>query len=387
METLLIDIRTVMLLLWLGHLIAVVLIAIYKYSSHNQEHEFPITIFLYARLAQASGWFLFWLRNLIPDIYSVLLANGLVFTGMGLEALAIESISGETRRKISSHALTITLVNVINVAIYQFEAQNLRNGFGSLVPLACFIFPSILLTFEKGASPLQRMVGSLYLVYCASTAYRSVAAFTSPTFTVLTSNNAQTFAFLALFSLAMFGSIGYLLLFKEKADRELLLAATIDPLTNIFNRRSFFKHAETAIAFAIRNNDPIVLLTIDIDDFKKINDAHGHPVGDLALRDFAAATLQFVRPYDVFGRVGGDEFMILLPKTSAGEAANVADRIQEIAKKRGVGEKEQVHYTVSIGVCSLIPQKIEDLEKMVQASDTALYRAKTSGRDRNNNGT
>lgn len=373
-----------MLLLWVGNLIAVALIA--AYDRRSQEQEFPINIFLYARLAQAFGWFLFWLRNLIPDIYSVLLANGLVFTGMGLEALAIESINQKTRFRKSSYALTIPLIIIIDLAIYPFDSQNLRNGLGSLVPLACFIFPAILLTFEKGASPLQRLVGSFYLIYCASTAYRSVAAFTSSTtFTILTSNKAQTLAFLALFAFTMFGAIGYLLLFKERIDRELLLAATTDHLTNIYNRRSFFKYAETAIVFAMRNKEPVALLTIDIDKFKYINDAFGHPSGDLVLRDFATTTLQFVRPYDIFGRVGGDEFMILLPKTSASEAAKVVERIHEVAGKSGIGEK-QIHYTVSIGVCSLIPQKTEDLEKMVQSSDIALYGAKAEGRDRISNG-
>jgi diguanylate cyclase (GGDEF)-like protein len=381
MEILSVDIRTVILMLWMGNLIAVALIFIY--NRHSQEHKFPITLFLYARLAQTFGWILFWLRSLIPDAYSVLLANSLLFIGWALEALAIASIRQRRRRFEFVYVLAMLLSIPVNIAIYQFESSNLRNGFASLVPLAFFILPAVLLTFEKNASVLQRVVGSLYLTYCAATGFRAVAALTSTdTFTLMTPNVSQTFTFLSLFWLMLFGAIGYLLLFKEKVDQELHLAATIDHLTNIFNRRSLFNNVATVVSFAIRSKEPIALLTIDIDEFKEINNVFGHPMGDLVLKDFASTALQFVRPYDVFGRVGGDEFMILLPKTSANEATVVAERIRDVARKRCIGGKNQLQYTVSIGVCSLIPQTMDDLVKMVQASDDALYGAKTAGRNR-----
>ena len=310
-------------------------------------------------------------------------ANNLLFLGWALEALAIISIRPRRQRFDIIYAFAALLSVPVNIAIYQLVSPNLRNGIASLVPLVLFILPALILSFEKGASVLQRVFGGLYLTYCVATGFRAVVALTSSnTFTLLTPGTSQTFAFLSLFWLMMFGAIGYLLLFKEKADQELLLAATIDPLTGILNRRSFFKNAEMSIVFAIRNNDPVALLTLDIDGFKCINDTFGHPIGDLVLRNFTDTALKFVRPYDVFGRIGGDEFVILLPKTSSTEALSVVKRIQTMVEDQRLKEKPQVQYTVSIGVCSKIPKTIDDLSKMVQTSDEALFGAKNNGRNR-----
>jgi diguanylate cyclase (GGDEF)-like protein len=374
-----VDIRTVIFLLWMGNLIVVALFAIYN---HSQSQKNSATLFFRARLVQTIGWILIWLRDLIPDAFSVMAANNLLFVGWALEALAIISIRPRRQRFDIIYAVAALLSVPANIAIYQLSSNH-GNDIASLVPLILFILPALILSFERNASALQRVFGGLYLTYCVTTGFRAVAALTSSiTFTLLTPGTSQTFAFLSLFWLMMFGAIGYLLLFKEKADQELLLAATIDPLTGILNRRSFFKNAETSIVFAIRNNDPVALLTLDIDGFKCINDTFGHPVGDLVLRDFTAAALKFVRPYDVFGRIGGDEFVILLPKTSSTEALSVAKRIQTMVEDRRLKEKPLLQYTVSIGVCSQIPQTIDDLSKMVQTSDEVLFGAKSNGRNR-----
>jgi diguanylate cyclase (GGDEF)-like protein len=379
MNNLSVDIRTVILLLWMGNLISVSLFAIYSY---DQRQRFPITFFFRARLLQTIAWILLWLRESIPELFSAEIGNMFLFTGWALEAFAILSLRQRRLRFDILYAAVMVLNIPLNIVIYQLESPNLKVAIASIVSLAIFILPSLILTFERNVSALQRVVGSLYLIFSMLTTLRALAAFTSSkVFSLMTPDRSQTVTFIALFWLMMFGALGYLLLYKEKADQELFLAATVDPLTGVLNRRSFFRNAEAAVFFAIRNKDSVGLLTIDIDKFKRINDVFGHPAGDLVLKDFAASTLQFVRPYDVFGRIGGDEFVVLLSNVSSAEALTIAERIQAKAGGLPASENPHVDYTVSIGVCSMIPQSVEDFMEMVQVSDEALLAAKNAGRN------
>ena len=189
--------------------------------------------------------------------------------------------------------------------------------------------------------------------------------------------------YLGMFSLGALGlSIGFILLANERLREELEYMATRDPMTGTLNRRAFFARAEVEWARAMRSGRPLAVVTSDIDFFKKVNDTHGHHVGDQVIKDYAERASRSLRLPDVFARFGGEEFVILLPETALAEARQVAERIRkEVA---GKGKAKLPQYTVSLGVAVAQGQagQAADIEALIAEADAALYRAKQGGRNR-----
>jgi diguanylate cyclase (GGDEF)-like protein len=157
-------------------------------------------------------------------------------------------------------------------------------------------------------------------------------------------------------------------------------AASMDPLTGMFNRRGFAEATSRVIEREANAGRPVTVLIFDIDHFKSINDRFGHPAGDEILKLFAAIVVNTLRISDLSGRIGGEEFAALLP-CSLEEGVNAADRVREAFANSGiVVEDGPVDTTVSIGVAGG-PAGTE-LEVLLAAADTALYQAKRGGRNR-----
>ena len=168
---------------------------------------------------------------------------------------------------------------------------------------------------------------------------------------------------------------------KESEERLRHLSIT-DPLTNTFNRRHFFDIAEREIASARRHGRPTSLLAIDIDHFKRINDTFGHAVGDEALKAFTEACQGQLRASDLLGRMGGEEFAVLLPETDTVAARMVAERIRRrMAELVVPAGSEEVRFTVSIGISSCRAGE-RSVDALLSCADEALYLAKDAGRNR-----
>jgi diguanylate cyclase (GGDEF)-like protein len=171
-----------------------------------------------------------------------------------------------------------------------------------------------------------------------------------------------------------------LILAKDRTVHAYKVAATTDPLTGLLNRRGFFESAATLMARHRRAMTPISVLAFDLDHFKSINDRCGHAVGDAVLQLFAKVVRQTMRTNDIIGRLGGEEFVAVLPGTLA-DAAIAAERVRSAFAGASVVRNGQlVAATVSIGVACGSPLTAIDL--IIARADTALYRAKTNGRDR-----
>jgi diguanylate cyclase (GGDEF)-like protein len=159
-------------------------------------------------------------------------------------------------------------------------------------------------------------------------------------------------------------------------------ASLIDPLTGVGNRRAFFERGEKLIFRCAFERRPIALLLFDLDRFKHINDNFGHPAGDLVLTSFCGVATAALRPDDLFGRIGGEEFAALLPHTSLDEGLAVAERIRSSFEtttlKHGV---TTLAATVSVGVV-LSSDLSRNLADLMEVADRALYRCKANGRNR-----
>jgi len=167
-------------------------------------------------------------------------------------------------------------------------------------------------------------------------------------------------------------------------NEELRIQANTDSLTDIYNRRFLDKSMLSEIMRRNRYPDPLSLAMIDVDHFKQFNDKHGHAGGDKVLKAIAAALTTCARNTDVVGRYGGEEFMVILPKTSPENALLFAERVREhIAMEEVDIEGKACLVTVSVGVAGVDTHFINATSEMlVEAADKALYAAKESGRDR-----
>ncbi len=183
-------------------------------------------------------------------------------------------------------------------------------------------------------------------------------------------------------SLEMLTSHVALALVNANIYNEAERAATIDFLTGAYNHRHFQQSLRLELERSRRYGQPLSLLMIDLDYFKKVNDTYGHPVGDQILRRMAARLKNELRSSDLLARYGGEEFAILLPNTPAAGLEVLAERLLEaIRLKPFVVEENQIKMTVSIGGASY-PQHAEDATGLINAADKSLYRSKQLGRDR-----
>lgn len=158
--------------------------------------------------------------------------------------------------------------------------------------------------------------------------------------------------------------------------------AMTDPLTKALNRRAFFRFAEREVLRAARYGNRLSALMIDIDHFKKVNDVHGHAVGDDVLKGLAQLVTQTIREGDLFGRLGGEEFAMVMPETDLRRAAMLAERLRVAVKDLSFQGKDGAFgITLSIGISE--PEFTDiDILPALERADLALYRAKREGRDR-----
>jgi diguanylate cyclase (GGDEF)-like protein len=158
--------------------------------------------------------------------------------------------------------------------------------------------------------------------------------------------------------------------------------AEIDPLTGLLNRRSFFEQTAEILSADVHDDTEHVVLMLDIDHFKQLNDVHGHAVGDLALEEFARCCHGAVRGRDVVARLGGEEFCVFLRSVSLDKAIDIAERIRSATEglEIDVGGRP-VRITVSIGLAECLPGE-RAVDEALRRADRLLYEAKLNGRNR-----
>jgi len=154
--------------------------------------------------------------------------------------------------------------------------------------------------------------------------------------------------------------------------------AITDGLTDLFNRMHLFSRFEEEFNRAKRLKNNLGCIMLDIDHFKSINDKYGHLTGDEVLKEISLRLRNSIRIYDVLGRYGGEEFLIVLPDTDFENAKSLAERIRDKIKEKLIAN---IRVTISLGITS-IQEKDETINDMIKRTDEALYKAKNSGRDR-----
>lgn len=187
-----------------------------------------------------------------------------------------------------------------------------------------------------------------------------------------------------------------LLKFRERLDLEsaiqdmLYTLATTDQLTQVFNRRFMIDELDRFVEHYRRSQIPVSIILFDLDKFKSVNDEYGHNAGDLVLKGAADVVTESIRPQDIFGRLGGEEFLIILPETKVKDALVIAERCRQALEKEsfevsyeqgGAKRRKRLRQTLSLGIAELTAD-IASRDELLHAADLCLYKAKETGRNR-----
>jgi len=168
----------------------------------------------------------------------------------------------------------------------------------------------------------------------------------------------------------------------ERFHQHMYESKTRDPLTEAYNKGYFLDAIEREMAYATRHAQPMSLVMMDIDHFKKVNDTYGHQAGDLVLKIIASSVMQIVRKEDVFARYGGEEFALILRNTNAESAFILAERIRRLVEKLEIVHNgRRIPATLSLGISPTHPDRSTSAQ-LIEAADGLLYKAKGNGRNR-----
>lgn len=342
-----------------------------------------------AVMLEAVAWMLIALRGAIPDTLSILVANLLMASAQAMKLGAIHEYRKQDWPRWQ--CILPVLLAVMLFTLLPYDAVRARIAWGSLLYglQAALILQALYTDVDSRTGRAWGLIFYSYAVMLPMLLIRgAVTAFGAfhlalPNMSVAP-NPMQLAVFVCLVALNLLGSMGFILMIKERADREMHTLAMSDPLTKIFNRRALMAQAEKEIASAERNRLPLALVMIDIDHFKRINDQYGHTAGDAVLVEVASLLALHLRRQDTIGRYGGEEFCILLPATDADGAAALAEKLRAgVASAMLPTERADIPVTISLGVTVWqADMNPSDCGRLLEEADQALYQAKTKGRNR-----
>ncbi|SDR52001.1 diguanylate cyclase (GGDEF) domain-containing protein [Rhizobiales bacterium GAS191] len=361
--------------------ITVGLLLIFAWAQ-NRSHR-ALAMWGGADLAGALATILLMTRSFAPDFISIVLANAVLAAGYAVIWAAGCAFS---RRPLRPIGMAVgPAIWLIACAFPQFlQSPQLRVILVSVIIAVYTLAAARELWRDREEHLLSRYPTVGWLVAHASFYIIRIAA--ALIWTVPPSAQiVQTpwIAILAFESIIHVIAVGFLQLSMAKERSELVqrLAASTDELTGATSRRAFLEEGETRLAAAVKQRLPVALLLVDLDHFKQINDGHGHHMGDRVLQVFAKRAVEVLRPGDLFGRIGGEEFAALLTNTSPDAALSVAERFREAVEKIEFRDGDvPLHLSVSVGVSTATGFGCE-LGDMLKQADHALYGAKSAGRN------
>jgi len=335
----------------------------------------------------AAGLGLASLRGLAPDALTVALAFSLVSLHYAFTLDALGRFYGLERRSEFSYWPYWPVMIVVGYLIgFHGNPAALRLAVGSGLALQLTLIALLLLTRRDRWPGVRTLMGGVSLISAAATLIH-VGAMAQNTSSLGIFDPAADSGIVLLISLVlrMGFAFGFLLLIEAHRYEEVHHLASHDPLTGAYNRRCLQDFGERELARSQREAQPITALMFDLDHFKRINDTHGHLVGDQVLRQVGAIAQEVLRSQDILARYGGEEFCILAPCTVATGGAVLAERLRYAIAKEPLllDDGRRVCVTISVGFASLAAgERCGHMDELLARADAALYVAKGAGRNR-----
>ncbi len=331
------------------------------------------------------GVFLLTLRGTISDFASIVLANTFILCAFVYFYSGVRHFFADRHRpspllmwlaclSVTTTVMAVTWYSMMEHRIVpRIVAISLSNGF------LCVLIAVELFRHSARRRTL-RLFAYFMLFHVATNLFRIFFTLyfgTSADF--MHANSVQALAMISdLIFVALLG-IFFQIMVASELTHAVEHRATHDLLTGVLNRHGIEERLNTELDRAGRNGRPLSAILIDVDRFKEINDAGGHALGDEALRIVSKGIAKGLRSYDLLGRYGGDEFLLLLPETQARHAVEVADRIRALLAVSTQSLEPILQATVSIGVAETLPS--DTAATLLARADAALYDAKHAGRN------
>lgn len=343
----------------------------------------------HGKLIAVVGFMVATMRDPADVLWSAPIANGLVTAGVFLNLTAIRRLRGR-----SGYGYLAPLVGLIVAAgcaaileagSYGLAGARLISGVSIAVIMTAVTIEVLVL--YRGPGVAHFIVGGISGVMVAILVYRIATVLTGgpemPVDGPVIDNQPERMVFAFQLVGSVIAAINFVLMASDVFNRELTELASIDAMTGVLNRRRFLELAEKEFRRSRRFDHEMSLLVFDIDHFKRINDTRGHQMGDQVITAVAEAIAKGVRDGEPVGRIGGEEFAVVLLETGPAEAARVAERLrQTIAGLQLCFDgRHVVPVACSVGVASLA-ERHRDLSALIGEADVGLYAAKNGGRNR-----
>jgi diguanylate cyclase (GGDEF)-like protein len=336
-------------------------------------------------LLQIPVFLMFGLVGALPGNAAIVTANALFAFAYAEMSRAVRYFAGDDGHTSRFELALIALLVAVPIVFgYLWPNPSWRLALGA--PLLAALSLSVARSVLGREGPLRAadyLTGGLFVVSAVPMLLRAVVEIATPAIDI---DAARVFSrnlfFLTGSGLPLIGTIGFLLMCNDRINEQLSRLAMLDPLTGVFNRRTFEERAEAVIAEAARDSRPLSLLAVDIDHFKEVNDEFGHAGGDEALRLVVALMRETLGEKQILSRIGGEEFAVLLPGADEDDARLTAERLRRHLECSPIDvDGRELCLRISAGVATLSPG-LESLSPLLRAADRALYAAKRAGRNR-----
>jgi len=375
------DIRSaIMVAALLNVMIAIMLLIVRKTLPADFQNS--LSWWWFGLLLQPAGFVLISLRGQLTPLVSVVLANMMIAAALACFAIAMRMFTGVRQRRAYAFVL---------VMCAGFFASYYANDLLARIISLSFLH-ALLLAFcaraiyrqELKITRVSHVLAGLFVIGCISMAARATYHMIShdPILDIFAMRWPTILSYGMGSLLPIVGTIGFLLMCTERSQKDLLRMASEDPLTSAYNRRALAEFGMREMARARRHGTPLSVILIDIDYFKKINDELGHAAGDLALIETVRRLQKNLRSEDYLGRMGGEEFLVLLPDTDIEQALVLAQRIQQDFASQPMTLMDQHRSITLSGGITLLSASDNFFDDMLKRADDAMYTAKVLGRNR-----
>lgn len=346
----------------------------------------------FANIMLSAGFLFLSLRGVVPDFYSVLLGNLLCLGSVLLSFEGSRKFLGlDERRRFS---LTILILQTLSLVYFIYVNDSLNGRIVTSSAFLAMVSGYAAVSFLRNNSQIT----SVHKFAAVVNALFSLIVVTRLSYTYFfahieqfyTPDWAQSLFHLAFLVFAIVWTFVYMILNNERlrddlqtAQRELEKIAATDFLTGINNNRHFYEIGENEIQRAKRFLYPVSVIMFDLDLFKQVNDTYGHATGDIVLVKVIETCRKKLRAIDVFGRLGGEEFAILLPHTDLEGGKTAAEHLRAAIEQTEIeiAPQKTVKITASFGITQLKTSDMK-IQIVLNRADTALYEAKRAGRNR-----
>ncbi|MFH1034674.1 MAG: GGDEF domain-containing protein [Pseudomonadota bacterium] len=389
MPNLVLDIRTLSVVLSVTTIVPVVFMLYFKFSRQVYKGFGHWSL---GGVALALGGLLLPLRGWLPDFVTVVLANTMLVAGASVFHQGTRQFLELPPKPWLNYFLPP--LAMVSFAYFLYLAPNVLARIIIMSICQGLIWGSCAwdLTSHSKAEikTTTRLAAVIFALVALSQLLRLTATILRPGSQDLFQEDAyQSLYFLVVVALAMSIIFSLWLMTFQRLEAQYLRAqddlrrlALKDHLTSTYNYMHFRQLARRELNLARRHDRPLGLLFLDLDHFKSVNDTWGHEAGDLALKAVAAVLSSRIRRTDILGRVGGEEFALVLPETDLRQSLRLAEDLRRgIASSPVDYDSRQIELTVSIGVTARLAED-GDLETMLRRADQAMYRAKQQGRNR-----